>query len=160
MNETFYLLLNEYARNNGISVRQLHRNLLLKGINITYSCLYAYFIGTICPPFEKAKKLCIALGLGLSDDEIEKILEASREYIKNNYQDIKIMNVNLKIRPETISKKYSKDVNGLKNVIEMRANELFTDEDLLSIFDAQNKRKTSAYVAYLIEKDLKENGLI
>ena len=42
----------------------------------------------------------------------------------------------------------------------MRADEVFGDENLITQFSASGKRKLSAYVAYLIQKDLKENGLI
>lgn len=97
----------------------------------------------------------------MDDEELEQVLRYSKRVQRAEKDDAnKVLNLNLKIKPELVGDSFKQNSKYLKSVIEMRADEVFGDENLITQFSASGKRKLSAYVAYLIQKDLKENGLI
>nr|MBQ4458676.1 hypothetical protein [Clostridia bacterium] len=161
MNLTFSALLRQILEERNINLSKLFRELFDLGMDLTYASLYSYYIGKTAPPFEVAKKIITLENLNIENDDIEKILEYSRKISKSeNEEKEKILNLNLKIKPTSISKAYKNSANELRSLIEMRAKELFGDEDMVTQFSAPGRRKISAYMAYLIKKDLEENEYI
>ena len=113
------------------------------------------------PPFAKAKEILKTEKFEIDDEDLEAILKQSRLVQKEeNSQEERILNLNLKIKPELVGSAYKQQAKYLRSVIEMRADELFGDADLVTQFSASGKRKLSSYVAYLIKKDLEESGLL
>ena len=158
---TFSRLILQIIRDQKINITKLHKDLYDLGTNIKYPSLYSYFTGVVVPPFSTAKKILKTERIDISDEELEYILRYSKKVQRQEKDDAnKVLNLNLKIKPELVDDDFKQNSKYLKSVIEMRADEVFTDKNLVTQFSASGKRKLSAYVAYLIQKDLKENGLI
>jgi len=158
---TFSRLILQIIRDQKINLTKLHKDLYDLGVNIKYPSLYSYFTGVVVPPFSVAKKILKTERIEIDDEELEQILRHSKRIQRSEKDDAnKILNLNLKIKPELVGSDFKQNSKYLKSVIEMRADELFGDENLITQFSASGKRKLSAYVAYLIQNDLKENGLI
>ena len=161
MELTFSRLIIQILQDQNLNLTQLHKELYDLGLSITYASLYGYYTGKMVPPLSKAKEILKIEKVEIDDDELIAILEQSRQVQKvENYQEDKILNLNLKIKPELVGGAYKQQAKYLKSVIEMRADELFGDENLVTQFSASGKRKISSYVAYLIKKDLEESGLL
>ena len=161
MDTTFRRLLIDILTDRNINLSNLYNELNDLGLNIKYSSLYSYFIGVVVPPFNVAKKILNIEHVTLNDNELEQILSRSKRVSKMERQENDdVLNLNLKIKPELIDQKYKSNSRSLRNMIEMRTEELFVDDDLQVKFSALGKRKISAYVAYLIKKDLLESGFI
>jgi len=158
---TFSRLIIQILQDQNLNLTQLYKELYDLGLNITYASLYGYYTGKMIPPFSKAKEILKIEKIEIDDAELEAILEQSRQVQKaENSQEDKILNLNLKIKPELVDGAYRQQAKYLRSVIEMRADELFGDENLVTQFSASGKRKISSYVAYLIKKDLEESGLL
>ncbi len=161
MDTTFRRLLIDILTDRNINLSNLYNELNDLGLNIKYSSLYSYFTGVVVPPFNVAKKILNIEHVTLNDNELEQILSRSKRVSKMERQENDdVLNLNLKIKPELIDQKYKSNSRSLRNMIEMRTEELFVDDDLQVKFSALGKRKISAYVAYLIKKDLLESGFI
>ena len=148
MNTTFARILQQILDEQNVNLTILADELYSLGLNITYSALYSYYSSTCVPPFSTAKKILHFCKIEISDKELENI-----------YKD-RIMRIDVKIKPEIISQKYKYNPEGLKNIIEMRADEIFGDEELVTNYSANGKRKLGAYISYLIKKDLLENEIL
>lgn len=158
---TFSRLILQIIRDQKINLTKLHKDLYDLGLNIKYPSLYSYFTGVVVPPFSIAKKILKIERIDMDDEELEQVLRYSKRVQRAEKDDAnKVLNLNLKIKPELVGDSFKQNSKYLKSVIEMRADEVFGDENLITQFSASGKRKLSAYVAYLIQKDLKENGLI
>lgn len=161
MEQTFSRLIIQILQDQNLNLTQLYKELYDLGLNITYASLYGYYTGKMVPPLSKAKEILKTEKIEIEDKELESILEQSRQVQKQeNSQEDKILNLNLKIKPELVGSAYRHQSKYLRSVIEMRADELFGDENLVTQFSASGKRKISSYVAYLIKKDLEESGLL
>lgn len=161
MNVTYSTLLTQILQEQDINLANLHNELCDLGMKITYASLYSYFNGAVIPPYSVAKEILRLEKINIDSEELEAILDYSKKVAKQERSDDgKILNLNLKIKPEYIDLSYKKNAQGLKNIIEMRAEELFGNEELMSTFQAGGKRKLSAYVAYLIKKDLEDSDFI
>lgn len=161
MNTTFARILQQILDEQNVNLTILADELYSLGLNITYSALYSYYSSTCVPPFSTAKKILHFCKIEISDKELENILEVSKKIARNEniYKD-RIMRIDVKIKPEIISQKYKYNPEGLKNIIEMRADEIFGDEELVTNYSANGKRKLGAYISYLIKKDLLENEIL
>ena len=158
MELTFSRLILQILNEQDLNLRELYRELCDLGMNITYASLYSYFTGVVVPPYDVASELLDLENVEMEESELRNILTHSRKVMKEELHDSdRILQMNLKIKPELIGREYQKKPKYLKSVIEMRANELFGDEELITQFSASGKRKLSAYVAYLIKKDFEEN---
>lgn len=158
---SFSRLILQILREQNINLTKLYKDLNNLGLNITYPSLYSYFTGVVVPPFSTAKKILKIEKIEIDDEELENVLSYSKKVYKSEKDDAnKILNLNLKIKPESVDEDFKQNSKYLKSVIEMRADEVFTDENLVTQFSASGKRKMSAYVAYLIKTDLEKNGLI
>jgi len=158
---TFSRLILQMLRDQNINLTKLYKDLYDLGLNITYPSLYSYFTGVVVPPFSTAKKILKIEKVKMPDEELEEVLAFSKRIQKSEKDDEnKILNLNLKIKPESVGIDFKQNAKYLKSVIEMRSDEVFGDENLITQFSASGKRRFSAYVAYLIQKDLKENGFI
>lgn len=144
-----------------INLTNLATELYDLGVNITYSALYSYYSGSSVPPIKMAKDILKTEKIYFKESELEEILEYSKKISRNEniYKD-RILRIDVKIKPEVISKEFQHNPNSLRNIIDIRTNELFGDNDLITQFSANGKRKLGAYISYLIKKDLYENGLI
>ena len=161
MELTFSRLIIQILQDQNLNLTQLYKELYDLGLNITYSSLYGYYTGKMVPPLSKAKEILKIENIEIDAEELEAILEQSKQIQKQEKsQEDKILNLNLKIKPELVDGIYKQQAKYLKSVIEMRADELFGDENLVTQFSASGKRKISLYVAYLIKKDLEESGLL
>ena len=161
MELTFSRLIIQILQEQNLNLTQLYKELYDLGVKITYASLYGYYTGKMVPPFAKAKEILKTEKLEIDDEDLEAILKQSRLVQKEeNSQEEKILNLNLKIKPELVGSAYKQQAKYLRSVIEMRADELFGDADLVTQFSASGKRKLSSYVAYLIKKDLEESGLL
>lgn len=161
MDTTFRRLLIDILSDRNINLSNLYNELNDLGLNIKYSSLYSYYTGVVVPPFEIAKKILITEHVVVNDGELETILKKSKKISREERLDNDdVLNLNLKIKPELIDERYKNNSSSLRNMIEMRAEELFVDDDLIVKFSATGKRKLSAYVAYLIKKDLLKSGFI
>lgn len=161
MNTTFATLLQQILNEQELNLTELSTLLYNLGLNITYSALYSYYSSSSVPPFVSAKKILNLCKIKISDKELEDVLETSKKVSRNEniYKD-RIMRLDVKIKPESISKEYSRNPEGLRNLIDLRSEELFTDDELITKYSAMGKRKLGAYISYLIKKDLIENGLL
>ena len=161
METTFSALLHRILQENDISLMRLYKDLYDTGMSITYPSLYAYYTGTTTPPYSVAKKIIKFAKMAISNEELEEILSYSKITTKNEKDDSNsLLNMNIKIRPKIISMDYEQNASALKTIIELRADELFGKENEIVPLSSNNKKQISAYVAYLIKKDLKENNLI
>lgn len=161
METTFRRLLIDILEDRNINLADLFNELNDLGLNITYSSLYSYYTGTVIPPFRTAKKLLKKENVILDDDELEAILDKSRKIAKSERDDASnLLVLNLKIKPDLIDEGFKNNSSALRNIIALRAEELFVDDELMTKFAALGKRKLSAYVAYLIKKDLIESEFI
>lgn len=158
---TFNRILSQILEDEELNLTQYCKEINDLGVNITYPCLYSYYCGYTVPGFSKAKKILKASKIKYSNEELEEILEYSKKIsTENNSEESRVMTLTLKIKPKLISKNFESNPLGLKSIIKLRSNELFSDKDLLTQFSAENKNKLSSYIAYLIKKDLIENKLI
>ena len=161
MELTFSRLILQILQEQDVNLTQLHKDLCNLGLNITYPSLYSYYTGVVIPPYSTAREILKTENMEMSEEDLKEVLAYSRKVYKDEKDDAnRILNLNLKIRPESVSRNFRQNSKYLRSVIEMRADEVFGDEDLVTQFSAVGKRKLSAYVAYLINKDLKENGLL
>lgn len=158
---TFSRLIQQILDENNINLSELSTELYDLGLNITYSALYSYYSGSSVPPFRTANKILKSERVFINDKELDEILTYSSKISKteNIYKD-RILRLDVKIKPEVISKEFENNPNGLRSIIDLRSNELFGDEDLITKYSVNGKRKLGAYISYLIKKDLIENGLI
>ena len=161
METTFYTLIHRILQDRDMNLTRFYKELADLGLNITYPSLYAYYTGTTVPPYSMAKKILKLARVQISNDELEQILE----YSKKAYRDEKTENnnelhINLKIKPKNINEDYKNNADGLKTIMEMRADELFGKDDEISRASSGGKRKISSYISYLIKKDLEENGFL
>jgi len=158
---TFSSLLLQILQEQNLNLTELYKELNDLGFYITYPSLYGYFTGKMVPPFLKAKEILKVEKLNIDDEELARILNHSKRIQKEDYdENEKILTINLKIKPELIDPKYTLQPKYLKSVIEMRAEEIFGNNELITQFSASGKRKLSAYIAYLIKKDLEESGFV
>lgn len=142
-----------------MNVKELYTKLKKSKMSITYSTLYLYCNGAVVPPYEVWQELNRKMGLNLTSVELQEMFEDSRQIQKeDNHENKQIYNLNTKIKPSIVNQKYKGNVELLKMEVERRADEVFSNQQLINKFKVKSDRKTSAYIAYLIEKDLKENG--
>lgn len=161
MDITFSRLISQILIEQNINLTELYKDLNNLGINITYSSLYAYFKGTNVPPISVARQILVSENICVNDNELNDILKLSKNIQKSETEDInKTLRFNLRIKAGSINNKYELNPKLLKSVIEMRANELFGNEDLVTQYSASGKGKLSAYITYLIKNDLKKSGYI
>lgn len=162
MEQTFSRIIHDICNDKGFSLKDLYRDLYDLDVNITYSSLYSYSSGSVIPPYSIAKEILKKEDYLLESEELEEILNYSKKvFQQEKSDDNKTLYLNLKIKPKNISKQFINNADGLKSVIEMRAEELFAgQEELITMFSANGKRKLSAYVAYLIKEDLIRNKFI
>lgn len=160
-NTTFSRLLQQILDDQNINLTDLSNILYNLGLDITYSALYSYYSGVCVPPFSTAKKILSLCNAGMEDKVLEEVLSKSKEVARDeNINKERIMRIDVKIKPETISRGYTKNPMGLRNILDLRAEELFADDELNTKYMAIGKRKLGAYIAYLIKKDLIENGIL
>ena len=161
MNITFATLIQQILDEQDINLTELSNLLYNLGLNITYSALYSYYSNSSVPPFETARKILKLCKVETDREDLEQILLTSKEVSKNEsiYKE-RIMRLDVKIKPENISKDFAKNPDGLRNLIDLRAEELFGNEELTMKYSAVGKRKLGAYISYLIKKDLTENDII
>lgn len=158
-NITFNRILSQILEDEELNLSEYFKELFNLGVDITYPCLYSYYCGYTVPGFSKAKKILKASRVVYSNDELEQILEYSKKISsENNLEDPKIMTLTLKIKPELVSNNLTPST--LKNIMNLRANELFNKEGSTIDFQSDKKGKLSTYIAYLVKKDLEENNLI
>lgn len=161
MNTTFDTLIHRILQERDINLTKLYKELADLGLNITYPSLYAYYTGTTVPPYSMAKQILKLARYQLSNDDLEQVLAYSKKVNKaENKEKNNELHINLKIKPKNIHSDYKNNADGLKTIIEMRADELFGNDDEISSASAGGKRKISSYLSYLIKKDLEENGFI
>lgn len=158
---TFSRLIQQILDEQNMNLTTLATELYDLGVDITYSALYSYYSGTSVPPIKMAKDILKTEKIYFKESELEEILEYSKKISRNEniYKD-RILRIDVKIKPEVISKDFQHNPSSLRNIIDIRTNELFGDNDLITQFSANGKRKLGAYISYLIKKDLIENGLI
>lgn len=160
MANTFGYLIDRLLSDRDISLTYLHRELNNLGVNVTYPSLYSYLNLTHCPSNEIAKKIVRCEKLSISDSELAEILEATRQSIKEIKEETELneLVVNLKIKPEQIDDRYKNNSFLLKKDIKERINELMPDKKI----NKQNKdlENISAYVTYLIKKDLNDGNIV
>lgn len=155
---TIMAILTQAAKDKGQSLLQFHKGLTSTGMKITYASFYSYCSGTIIPPFEVWAELNQKLKLGLKNDQLLEIFNDSKLVAKESNK-LTTCVINLHLRTETIDKKYRNNDDKFKLDLEKRANETFMDQLLADKFKVKGDRKTSAYIAYLIDKDFKENNI-
>ena len=160
MEKTFSAILHRILQENNLDLKKFYNELNDVGIIVTYSSLYAYYIGTTTPPYSLAKRIIKHSKMDIQTDELEEIITNSKKQAKEYRDENKILNINAKIKPENIDVDYEQNASGLKSIIELRVDELFSKNDGLVTQISGGKKKLSAYVAYLIKKDLEENGII
>ncbi len=158
---TFSRLIQQILDENNINLTELATELYDLGLDIKYSALYSYYSGSSVPPFRTANKILTSERIFINDNELDEILAYSSKISKteNIYKD-RILRLDVKIKPEVISKEFENNPDGLRNIIDLRSNELFGDDDLITKYSVSGKRKLGAYISYLIKKDLIENELI
>lgn len=160
-NTTFSRLLQQILDDQNINLTDLSNILYNLGLDITYSALYSYYSGVCVPPFSTAKKILGLCNASMEDKTLEGVLNKSKEVSRNeNVSKEKIMRIDVKIKPESISKNYIRNPTALRSLIDLRAEELFSDDELNTKYMATGKRKLGAYIAYLIKKDLIENDVL
>lgn len=159
---TFSFILKEILNEENLNLKKYCDLLNNLGLSITYPSLYAYYNGVTTPSFLTAKRILKLSKYKINDDELEQILDFSKKSIKaDNSENSRILNLNLKIKPKQISEKYEFQPSTLKSLIDVRSRELFTtNEKLMKQFDVDGRSKLSAYIAYLIKKDLEENKIL
>lgn len=121
--------------------------------NITRKRLSEYKTGKKTPPFIKAKYILEALGLEMSDEEIEESLELNREEIRNenpygtNKDISKIISLNISdiVEGRAAFENNERMLTSIVEIIEDRIEAIYGD-----------KRKWSKYVADLIAADIFE----
>lgn len=158
---TFSRLISQILDEQNINLTELANELYDLGLNITYSALYSYYSGASVPPFRTASKILKLENIHIDNNELDGILSYSKKISKD--EDIyknKILRIDVKIKPEVISKRFENNPNGLRNLIDLRANEVFSDEDIITQYSVIGNRKLGAYISYLIRKDLIESGLL
>lgn len=161
MNTTFNTILHRILQERDINLTRLYKDLCDLGMNITYASLYAYYTGTTVPTYSTAKKILKLVKYTVTNDELETVLEYSKKVSKaEKDDDNNVLYLNLKIKPKNISSEYMNDAKALRTIIEMRADELFGKDDEISQLSAGGKRKLSAYISYLVKKDLEESKFI
>ena len=159
--ETYSTLLRQILEDQNYTLRDLHEELLNLDYEITYASLYSYLTGKTVPSFDIAKSILEKERYEIEEDELRETLVFSKKKWKENQQeDSNLLNMHVKIKPGTIAPSFQNNAETLKSTIEMRAEELFSDSDMITQFTAGGKRKISAYIAYLIKKDLMENDFI
>ena len=151
-------ILNQAAKDKGQSLLKIHSNLQASGMKITYASFYTYCTGATIPPYEIWVELNQRLKLNLKNEQLLEIFNNSKKIAKENNRTTTCM-VNLHLRTDTINKKYKNNDDKFKMDLEKRANETFTDPELAERFKVRGERNISAYIAYLIDKDFKENNL-
>lgn len=158
---TFARLIQQILDEQSINLTTLSTELYDLGVNITYSALYSYYSGSSVPTMDTAKNILKVEKIKFSDDELKNVLEYSKKISRNEniYKD-RILRIDVKIKPEVISREFERNPNALRNLIDIRSDELFGDNDLILQYSANGKRKLGAYISYLIKKDLLENNLI
>lgn len=159
--ETYSTLLRQILEDQNINLKELHADLLNLDIDITYPSLYGYLTGKTVPAFELAKEILAKENYVIDDADLISTLKYSRKKWKEAQQgEDSVLDIHMKIKPETIDKTFMNNTAALKSALEMRAEELFTDTELVTQFTASGKRKLGAYLAYLVRKDLIENDFI
>ena len=158
MKTTFSMILRQYIEEKGLNLTEYCNQLNDLGIYVSYPSLYAYYTGKNVPSYEIARKILDYQKENLNEKEIIATLKYSRDIIKQENDNDDLLNVNLKIKPEQIDARYKNSSKYLKSAITMRAEELFGKDNLVTQFSKSGKGKLSAYVAYLIKEDLKNNG--
>lgn len=161
MEITFGRIIQQILEEQNLNLMELYKELYDLGMKITYASLYSYFTGTVIPSYQTAKKILTLEKYNISDQELEEILAYSRRIFNQEKEDEnELLRLHIKIKPESISKKYEHDSKTLKSIIEMRADEITGNDDLITQYTASGKRKLSSYIAYLIKKDFEENGYL
>ena len=146
-------LVNEQTRTLAASKRMMEE----KGLNISYPTLLSYKNGRIVPSYETAREILKSFNYNLPYTELSQLLSYSREQVKDlNSDDQKYFQTSLRINPNLVEEGMT--ASRLETILNERAGELFSDPELSSSFNVGN-RKLSAYISYLIQKDLKENFL-
>ena len=161
METTFSAILHRILQENDISLMRLYKDLYDVGMNITYPSLYAYYTGVTTPPYSVAKKIVKHAKMSISNEELEDIINYTKATTKAEKDSSNsLLNMNIKIRPKIISEEFEQNASALKTIIELRTEELFSKENEIVPLASSGKKQISAYIAYLIKKDLKENNLI
>ena len=95
MEQTFSRLIIQILQDQNLNLTQLYKELYDLGLNITYASLYGYYTGKMVPPLSKAKEILKTEKIEIEDEELEAILEQSRQVQKQeNSQEDKILNLN------------------------------------------------------------------
>jgi len=161
MEITFGRIIQQILEEQNLNLTELFKELYDLGMNITYASLYSYYTGSVIPSFQTAKKILSLEKYNINDQELEEILAYSKKiFNQEKANENELLRLHIKIKPENISKKYEHDSKTLKSIIEMRADEITGNDDLITQYTASGKRKLSSYIAYLIKKDLEDNGYL
>ena len=118
--------------------------------NINFRRISDYKSGYYVPPFEKANAMLKALAIDITAEDLEKVLEYSREKAKQvrmQTQDIKERAIN---RRQTIVLKF-KEIN--PNLSEDLTRDI-VEERIVALYE--DKGSYSKYVNMLIKKDLED----
>lgn len=116
--------------------------------NITARSLQRYRIKEMCPDFLTAKKICEALELGFTDEEIDELLEEAKKHRDYNFSDKRYLERTIHIRLDKLSDKYDDD-----NDIILAIRQRIADTQPLA------KGNFNRYISDLIRKDLAEHVL-
>lgn len=158
---TFSTVLREIMFDEDMNLKEFYNQINNLNLKIGYTTLYNYYSGITVPSVTIAKNILKKAHYNISDIELEELLEYSKQFNQNEGNDNKkILRLNLKIKPDLISKEYEMKPEALRTVIELRSKELFTNKEFMRMFDVDGKGKISAYIAYLIKKDLEENDIV
>ena len=158
MKETFERKLKRILEEKQKSLIKIHEELEDKNVIVTYASLYSYLTGKSIPPQQKAEQILSALGYNTEKEELTNVIEVSKNVHAERRKKETILHLNLKIKPEMITKEFQNDPEKAKKIIDKRASEFFGEKP--ESLKKKKKRKLSAYIAMLIKEDLEENSYL
>ena len=158
MKETFERKLKRILEEKQKSLIKIHEELEDKNVIVTYASLYSYLTGKSIPPQQKAEQILSALGYNTEKEELTNVIEVSKNVHAERRKKETVLHLNLKIKPEMITKEFQNDPEKAKKIIDKRASEFFGEKP--ESLKKKKKRKLSAYIAMLIKEDLEENSYL
>jgi len=145
-NITFSALLTQIMSASRMKLTDLHKRLTNRGENISYQALSSYRAFTAVPPYNKASAILSAVNYSADENELNEILEYSREMLKELNSDSKqYIQQGIRISPKLLGLDMS--VDALELLLDRRIAE--TDEKTLN-----------AYINSLIKADLVKYGFV